>query len=158
MFYIIALSTLVRLQAAVSKRGPEMTYVTSRIIMCPWPDIPDTLFSAFEDSVKVALDQKHPDSHAVYNLSARQLKHDYGKRLFCTHLCLMILCYRLSNVPLPASGRTVPLHTLFALCENMSGYLRAQPQHVVVICGQEAHCEEVAAALTIYARLVPTEF
>jgi hypothetical protein len=113
-------------QASVGARGgPDVTYVTSRVLVCAVPEVlPDALWTPMEDSLRAALDARHRDTHAVYNLTQRPMHHTYGGRL--------------SAVPITTVGKAPPsLHTVFALCGNMAMYLRQKPDNVVVLCGLE---------------------
>ena len=86
------------------------------------------------------LEQRHGAAFAVYNLSARKMKHNFDGRL--------------SEVSLGTALRPPGLNCLFLIARNCCLWLRQAPANLAVLVGPETYLVTVAAAVLVYARLV----
>ncbi|EJD76533.1 kinase domain-containing protein [Loa loa] len=130
-------------QSTYGSRGPDVTFVTSRLAIAPFADcIPETLVAQAEETMRAHILDQARGQFAIYNLSNRHLRCDYG---------------RLVETPLPAtgSGLTPTVNFLLNLCRNMVLFLKQKETNFILITGPEVQCLLVAATLLLYARLVP---
>uniref|UniRef100_A0A183US88 Cyclin-G-associated kinase n=1 Tax=Toxocara canis TaxID=6265 RepID=A0A183US88_TOXCA len=130
-------------QSTYGGRGPDVTFVTSRLVIAPLADgVPEALASQAEDAMRLHVMEQARGQFAVYNLSQRRLRCDYGNRL--------------SETPMPpqGSGRAPTLNMLIGVCRNMALFLRQKPTNFIVITGPEAQCVLMACAILLYTRLL----
>uniref|UniRef100_A0A0R3RS94 Protein kinase domain-containing protein n=1 Tax=Elaeophora elaphi TaxID=1147741 RepID=A0A0R3RS94_9BILA len=130
-------------QSTYGNRGPDVTFVTSRLAIAPLSDcIPETLVAQAEEAMRTYILDQARGQFAIYNLSNRHLRCDY------VHLI---------ETPLPAvgSGLTPTVNFLLNLCRNMVLFLKQKGTNFILITGPEVQCLLVAATLLLYARLVP---
>ncbi|VDO29984.1 unnamed protein product [Onchocerca flexuosa] len=94
-------------QLTYGSRGPDVTYVTSRLVIAPLADyIPEALIAQTEETMRAHILDQARGQFAIYNLSNRCLRCDYS---------------HLVETPLPAveSGLTPTVNFLLNLCRNM---------------------------------------
>ncbi|VDK75588.1 unnamed protein product [Litomosoides sigmodontis] len=130
-------------QSTYGNRGPDVTFVTSRLVIAPLADgIPEALVSQAEEAMRAHILDQARGQFAIYNLSNRHLRCEYD---------------HLIETPLPVvgSGLTPTVNFLLNLCRNMVLFLKQKKTNFILITGPEVQCLLVAAALILYARLVP---
>ncbi|VDM11208.1 unnamed protein product, partial [Wuchereria bancrofti] len=130
-------------QSTYGNRGPDVTFVTSRLVIAPLADcIPEALIAQAEETMRAHIMDQARGQFTIYNLSNRHLRCDYG---------------HLIETPLPAvgSGLTPTVNFLLNLCRNMVLFLKQKETNFILVTGPEVHCLLVAATLLLYARLVP---
>ncbi|KAL3990502.1 Protein kinase domain family protein [Acanthocheilonema viteae] len=130
-------------QSTYGNRGPDVTFVTSRLVIAPLADcIPEALVAQAEETMRAHILDQARGQFAIYNLSNRHLRCDYA---------------HLIETPLPAvgSGLTPTVNFLLNLCRNMVLFLKQKETNFILITGPEVQCLLIAATLLLYARLVP---
>ncbi|VIO89134.1 Uncharacterized protein BM_BM12611 [Brugia malayi] len=130
-------------QSTYGNRGPDITFVTSRLVIAPLADcIPEALIAQAEETMRAHIMDQARGQFTIYNLSNRHLRCDYG---------------HLVETPLPAvgSGLTPTVNFLLNLCRNMVLFLKQKETNFILVTGPEVQCLLVAATLLLYARLVP---
>ncbi|VDM98156.1 unnamed protein product [Thelazia callipaeda] len=130
-------------QSTYGHRGPDVTFVTSRLVMAPLFDaVPESLICHAEEIVWDYVMNQTRGHLGVYNLSNRHLRCDYG--------------FHVVETPLPTvgSGLTPTVNVLLNLCRNMTIFLKEKKTNIIFITGSEASCLLVSAALLLYTRLV----
>ncbi|KAM3727404.1 Cyclin-G-associated kinase [Dirofilaria immitis] len=130
-------------QSTYGNRGPDVTFVTSRLVIAPFADcIPEALIAQAEEAMRAYILDQTRGQFAIYNLSNRHLRCDYN---------------HLIETPLPSvgSGLTPTVNFLLNLCRSMVLFLKQKETNFILITGPEVQCLLVAAALLLYARLVP---
>uniref|UniRef100_A0A6I8NFK7 DnaJ heat shock protein family (Hsp40) member C6 n=1 Tax=Ornithorhynchus anatinus TaxID=9258 RepID=A0A6I8NFK7_ORNAN len=117
--------------ASYAKGEPDVSYVTSRIIVMSFPAEGAELgFRNQIEDVRTFLDSRHPDRYTVFNLSPKSYR---GAKFH----------NRVSECSWPA--RQAPsLHNLYAVCKNMQNWLQQNPKNVCVI-----HCLDGCAASAV---------
>lgn len=112
---------------SIARTDLDITYITSRIIVMPFPS--EGLESAYRtnhaEDVKMFLETRHPNSkYSVYNLSGRTYHSKFGQ-------ARVIDC----GFAYPDNFKAPLLNSLYQLCEDMYQYLAGDTRNVCVI-----HC------------------
>lgn len=135
------------MQQSIARTDLDITYVTSRILVMPFPT--EGLESAYRtnhiEDVRVFLDSRHPNfKYSIYNVSGRSYHSRFGQ-------ARVIDC----SFAYPEHFKAPLLNSLYQLCEDMYQYLSGDSRNVCVI-----HCMDgkstsatILCALLIYIRL-----
>ncbi|XP_013399366.1 cyclin-G-associated kinase [Lingula anatina] len=129
-------------QATMNKGDLDIAYITSRLIVMSYPaEGVESAIKNHIDDVRNYLEDRHPDSYAVYNLSQRSYKSVKFQN-------------RVSECGWPAK-KAPSLQALFAICKNMHLWLRQNPKNVCVVhCTDgKANSATVIGAFLVFCRL-----
>ncbi|KAF5274004.1 hypothetical protein FQA39_LY01119 [Lamprigera yunnana] len=135
------------MQQSIARTDLDITYVTSRLLVMPFPS--EGLESAYRtnhiEDVKLFLESRHPHSkYSIYNVSGRSYQSRFGQ-------ARLIDC----GFAYPDNFKAPLLNSLYQLCEDMYQYLSGDSRNICVI-----HCMDgkatsatVLCALLIYVGL-----
>ncbi|KAK4875159.1 hypothetical protein RN001_011581 [Aquatica leii] len=135
------------MQQSIARTDLDITYITSRILVMPFPS--EGLESAYRtnhiEDVRLFLESRHPNfKYSVYNVSGRSYHSRFGQ-------ARVIDC----SFAYPEQFKAPLLNSLYQLCEDMYQYLSGDSRNVCVI-----HCMDgkstsatILCALLIYVRL-----
>jgi cyclin G-associated kinase len=117
------------MQQSIARTDLDMSYVTSRILVMPFPS--EGIESAYKtnhiEDVRLFLDSRHPNlKYSVYNLSGKSYHSKFGQ----TRVVDCTFAY-------PEHFKAPLLNSLYQLCEDIYQYLAGDSRNVVVI-----HCTD----------------
>ncbi|CAH1155898.1 unnamed protein product [Phaedon cochleariae] len=134
-------------QQSMARTDLDISYITSRIIVMPYPSegFESTYKTNHIEDVKLFLDSRHPNfRYSVYNLTHKPYHSKFGQ----ARIVDCAFAY-------PEIFKAPLLNSLYQLCEDIYQYLAGDSRNVVVI-----HCTDgkatsstLVCALLIYARL-----
>ncbi|KAI4460462.1 auxilin/cyclin g-associated kinase-related [Holotrichia oblita] len=135
------------MQQSIARTDLDMSYITSRIIVMPYPT--EGIESAYRtnhiEDVRLFLESRHPNNkYSVYNVSGRSYYSKFGQ-------ARVVDC----GFAYPEQFKAPLLNSLYQLCEDIYQYLAGDSRNVCVI-----HCVDgkatsatLVCALLIYAGL-----
>ncbi|XP_044269812.1 cyclin-G-associated kinase [Tribolium madens] len=117
------------MQQSIARTDLDMSYVTSRILVMPYPS--EGIESAYKtnhiEDVRVFLDSRHPNlKYSVYNLSGKSYHSKFGQ-------ARVVDC----TFAYPEHFKAPLLNSLYQLCEDIYQYLAGDSRNVVVV-----HCTD----------------
>ncbi|XP_019762219.1 cyclin-G-associated kinase isoform X1 [Dendroctonus ponderosae] len=134
-------------QQSMGRTDLDIHYLTSRIIVMPYPS--EGLESAYKsnhiEDVRLFLDSRHPNyRYSVYNLTNKPHQSRFGQ-------ARIVDC----SFAYPDNFKAPLLNSMYQLCEDMYQYLAGDSRNIVVV-----HCTDgkatsatLTCALMIYAGL-----
>ncbi|XP_023312590.1 cyclin-G-associated kinase-like, partial [Anoplophora glabripennis] len=135
------------MQQTMARTDLDISYVTSRIIVMPFPSegFESTYRTNHIEDVRLFLDSRHPNfKYSVYNLSHRPYQGKFGQ-------ARIVDC----SFAYPEHFKAPLLNSLYQLCEDIFQYLAGDSRNAVVI-----HCTDgkatsstLVCGLLIYAGL-----
>ncbi|KAJ8945124.1 hypothetical protein NQ318_001589 [Aromia moschata] len=135
------------MQQSMGRTDLDITYLTSRIIVMPFPSegLESTYKTNHFEDVRLYLDSRHPNfKYSVYNLTHRPYQGKFGQ-------ARIVDC----SFAYPEHFKAPLLNSLYQLCEDIFQYLAGDSRNVVVI-----HCTDgkatsatLVCGLLIYAGL-----
>ncbi|CEF70230.1 Numb-associated kinase [Strongyloides ratti] len=133
-------------QSTYGGKGPDATWVSSRILLIPLPEnIPEALKSTVDENIKSYIYQVSQGKNFIlYNLGNRTFKCDYKGKSFE------------AQFPPLNSGVAPSLNYLFELLTDISMYLSRNNNSILVFVGPEVSCILMSAALIIFNKILPT--
>lgn len=134
-------------QQTMGRTDLDIHYLTSRIIVMPYPSegLESTYKTNYIEDVRLFLDSRHPSyRYSVYNLTNRPYQAKFGS-------ARIVDC----SFAFPDHFKAPLLNSLYQLCEDIYQYLAGDSRNVVVI-----HCTDgkatsatLVCALMIYSGL-----
>lgn len=112
---------------SIARTDLDMSYITSRIIVMPYPT--EGIESAYRtnhiEDVRLFLESRHPNNkYSVYNVSGRSYYSKFGQ-------ARVVDC----GFAYPEQFKAPLLNSLYQLCEDIYQYLAGDSRNVCVI-----HC------------------
>ncbi|GMT03032.1 hypothetical protein PENTCL1PPCAC_25206, partial [Pristionchus entomophagus] len=132
-------------QNTYGSKGPELVWLTSRIVIAPIVDgVIEPLAAQAEESLRAALAATRRPFKMI-NLAQRRLRCEYPEAVV--------------DVTFPADGtggQSASMDSLFSVMHSAGIYLRQQPSDAfVVLIGSEVHSSLAALSLLVYHRVLP---
>lgn len=136
------------MQQSMGRTDLDISYITSRIIVMPYPS--EGFETAYKtnhiEDVRLFLDSRHPNyKYSIYNLSRKPYHGKFGQ-------ARIVDC----SFAYPDHFKAPLLNSLYQLCEDIYQYLAGDSRNVVVV-----HCTDgkatsatLVGALLIYAGLI----
>ncbi|XP_058813627.1 cyclin-G-associated kinase [Topomyia yanbarensis] len=139
-------------QQSIARTDLDISYITQRILVMPCPSegLESTYRTNHIEDVKIYLESRYlPTKISIYNLGPRS----------CPRLPPPVRTVEGSFIysPVPLSYKAPHLAGLYALAEDMYGFLNADPKTVIVIQSPDAGkalAATMVCALLVYSQLV----
>lgn len=136
-------------QQTMTKADMDLSFLTQRIIVmpCPTEGIESTYKTNHIDDVKLFIEQRYqPSKLSVYNLGPR-----------CPRLSPPIRTVECGFIYLPNPPKAPILSHMYALAEDMYGFLNNDPKNVIIIQSPDngkGTAATMVCALMLYAQLI----
>lgn len=134
-------------QQTMSKTDIDVSFISQRVLIMPCPS--EGLESAYKvnhiEDVKMFIEQRfHPSKISVYNLGVK-----------CPRLPPPVRTIECGFMYQPINSRAPILTHMYAIAEDMYGFLNADPKNVVILQSSDnAKSATMLCALMLYSQLI----